>query len=310
MHLSIIIPVYKVEEYLRKCIDSILQQDYNDYELILVDDGSPDNCPQICDEYSKKYDNVKVIHQKNGGVCAARNVGLAIATGVWIWFIDGDDYIDDGAIRHVSDISNKYNVDLIVFEKEINLNYNLTDINLFFVQHYFKYHLGFAPWNKWYKRKIIEEHKLRFDTEEKIGEDLLFNAIYYKYIGHIIFSDYHCYHYVQHSASAMHQNYAERLEQQMRLYQKIMDQYYSILYEKNKCILYIMHLISGLNQSGQALDKQKKTELLKNYFSQHYFASSVWAVATREFLQNERATFLGGICCHLKLAWYRYAYQR
>ncbi len=309
MHLSIIIPVFKVEDYLRKCLDSILEQDYDDYELILVDDGSPDGCPQICDEYSKKYDNVKVIHQKNGGVCAARNAGLAIASGVWIWFIDGDDYIDDGAIRHISDISYKYDVGLIVFEKELDLNYNLTDINLFFEQHYFKYHLGFGPWNKWYKRTIIEENKLSFDTEEKIGEDLLFNVIYYKNIRHIIFTNYHCYHYVQHSTSAMHQHHAERLEQQMRLYRKIIKQYHSIMNEKNQCIMYIMHMISGLNQSGKALDKRKKKEILKNSFIQYHFPAHIWTVATKEFFQNERASFLGRVRCRLMLILYRLAYQ-
>ena len=309
MFLSVIIPIYKIEDYLRKCLDSILTQSFDDYELILVDDGSPDTCPQICDEYFRKYPHVKVIHQENGGVCAARNAGLDLATGDWIWFIDGDDYIDEGSIVHLSKITNEHDADLVVFETTINVHYELKDINSFFEEHYFKYHLGFGPWNKWYKRTIINKHSLRFDTEETIGEDLLFNTIYYKYIGHIVFSDYHCYHYVQHSASAMHQHYAERLERQMRLYQKILDQYHSILNEKNRCMLYIIHLISGINQSGKALDKQKKIEILKKSFTQYHFPSNIWSVAIKEFLQNERASFLGRLCCRLRLLLYRFAYQ-
>ena len=92
--VSIIIPVYKVEKYLSKCIESIFKQTYFDLELILVDDGSPDNCPMICDEYAKKDSRIRVIHKKNGGLSDARNAGLEIATGEYIGFVDSDDWIE------------------------------------------------------------------------------------------------------------------------------------------------------------------------------------------------------------------------
>ena len=91
--LSIIVPVYKVENYLQKCIDSILAQTFTDFELILVDDGSPDGCPALCDAAAAKDARVRVIHQKNGGLSAARNAGLDVARGAWIGFVDSDDYI-------------------------------------------------------------------------------------------------------------------------------------------------------------------------------------------------------------------------
>lgn len=91
--LSIIVPVYKVENYLPKCIDSILAQTFTDFELILVDDGSPDDCPALCDAAAEKDARVRVIHQKNGGLSAARNAGLDAARGAWIGFVDSDDYI-------------------------------------------------------------------------------------------------------------------------------------------------------------------------------------------------------------------------
>ncbi len=91
--ISVIVPVYKVEKYLYRCIDSIIAQTFTDWECILVDDGSPDNCPAICDEYAKKDDRIKVIHKKNGGLSDARNAGLDIAKGEWITFIDSDDWI-------------------------------------------------------------------------------------------------------------------------------------------------------------------------------------------------------------------------
>lgn len=91
--LSIIVPVYKVEAYLETCIDSILAQTFRDFELLLVDDGSPDGCPALCDQAAEKDPHVKVIHQKNGGLSAARNAGLDIARGQWIGFVDSDDFI-------------------------------------------------------------------------------------------------------------------------------------------------------------------------------------------------------------------------
>ena len=91
--LSIIVPVYKVENYLPKCIDSILAQTFTDFELILVEDGSPDDCPALCDATAEKDARVRVIHQKNGGLSAARNAGLDAARGAWIGFVDSDDYI-------------------------------------------------------------------------------------------------------------------------------------------------------------------------------------------------------------------------
>jgi glycosyltransferase involved in cell wall biosynthesis len=86
--ISVIVPIYKVEEYLPRCIDSILAQTYKNLEIILVDDGSPDKCPAICDEYAKKDSRIKVIHKKNGGVSSARNAGLEAAKGDYIFFVD------------------------------------------------------------------------------------------------------------------------------------------------------------------------------------------------------------------------------
>ncbi len=97
--ISVIVPIYKVEKYLNKCIDSIINQTYKNLEIILVDDGSPDNCPQMCDEYVKKDSRIKVIHKKNGGLSDARNRGLQIATGEYIYFIDSDDWIYSEALE-------------------------------------------------------------------------------------------------------------------------------------------------------------------------------------------------------------------
>ena len=97
--ISVIVPVYKVEKYLDKCVQSIVDQTYRNLEIILVDDGSPDNCPAMCDAWAEKDDRIRVIHKENGGLSDARNAGMAIATGEYIGFVDSDDWIFDDFVR-------------------------------------------------------------------------------------------------------------------------------------------------------------------------------------------------------------------
>lgn len=115
MKYSIIVPVYKVEKYLRECVDSILAQNYKDYELILVDDGSPDKCPEICDEYAAAYENVKVLHQPNGKLARARNSGMNIAKGEYVIFIDSDDYLSSEDALAEIDKALECNPDVLIF---------------------------------------------------------------------------------------------------------------------------------------------------------------------------------------------------
>ncbi len=107
--ISIIVPVYNVEEYIHRCIDSILAQTFTDFELILVNDGSPDQCGKICDEYAKKHNRIKVIHKKNGGLSDARNAGLDISQGDFIGFVDSDDYIEHDMYEKLIEACKEYN---------------------------------------------------------------------------------------------------------------------------------------------------------------------------------------------------------
>lgn len=110
--ISVIVPVYKVEEYLPQCIESILAQTYRNLEIILIDDGSPDRCPQICDEYARKDPRICVIHQKNQGVSAARNAGLERATGDYIGFVDGDNSISPVMYENLLKLIEQYRVQI------------------------------------------------------------------------------------------------------------------------------------------------------------------------------------------------------
>ena len=110
--VSIIVPVYKVEQYLERCIRSILNQTHKNLEIILVDDGSPDNCPQMCDEYASQHANVKVIHKENGGLSSARLAGFDVAQGEYILFVDSDDYIDEQMVEKLVSATERQNCDL------------------------------------------------------------------------------------------------------------------------------------------------------------------------------------------------------
>lgn len=111
--VSVIIPIYKVDVFLKKCVDSVLNQTYNNIEVILVDDGSPDTCPEICDEYAKQDSRVRVIHKCNGGQSSARNAGINIAKGDYITFVDSDDWIDPNAYKNLVSSAVENNLDIV-----------------------------------------------------------------------------------------------------------------------------------------------------------------------------------------------------
>lgn len=168
--ISIIIPVYKVEKYLEKCIQSVINQTYENLQIILVDDGSPDNCGKICDEYAQKDHRIEVIHKSNGGLSDARNKGLEIAKGEYIGFIDSDDYIESDMYEVLYNLLKQYNADVSICNfytvsqgkiaiknaenriKEYNrieiLKEVLLDNN---IQSY--------AWNKLYKKELFDEIK-------------------------------------------------------------------------------------------------------------------------------------------------------
>ncbi len=114
--ISVIIPVYNVEEYLRECVDSVLKQTYENFEIILVNDGSTDSSGEICDEYVDKDERITVIHQKNGGLSVARNAGLSEANGDYVYFLDSDDYIAENALELLIKIAEKDNSDIVFFD--------------------------------------------------------------------------------------------------------------------------------------------------------------------------------------------------
>ena len=205
VEISIIVPIYNVEKYLKRCIDSILNQTFKEFELILVNDGSTDDCGKICDMYKSKDKRVKVIHKKNGGLSSARNVGLNVAKGKYVAFVDSDDYINknmyevlySNAIKTNADISicNFEYVDdksVIDINKDIeNYEYlifnNIEALNKLYLENNIKI---VVAWNKLYKKDLFKD--LRY-TEGRIHEDefiihkLLYSSKKIAYINAVLY---------------------------------------------------------------------------------------------------------------------------
>lgn len=189
--ISIIVPVYKVEKYLHRCADSILAQTFTDFELILVDDGSPDNCGAICDEYAAKDNRVRVIHKANGGVSSARNVGLDAAIGKYIMFCDSDDWTEPFWVEELYKTAEEHpdmcvvaNMWSVTGEEEICKPIGKTETSKTAKTYYEIWENGVSPYtpNKIYRRDIIESNRLRFDPAIKLSEDLAFNLEYQEII--------------------------------------------------------------------------------------------------------------------------------
>ena len=184
--VSIIVPVYKAEAYLHRCIDSIIVQTFTNWELLLVDDGSPDRSGVICDEYAGKDERIKVFHKENGGVSSARNLGIDKAVGDWLCFIDSDDtiqptYLDDFELDKIkSDIYIQGYVKIKkgkVVDKRSFANCKETDFLAILAYSEENYIIN-SPWIKLYKRSIVVDNDIRFDINTSYGEDHLFTLSY------------------------------------------------------------------------------------------------------------------------------------
>ena len=209
--LSIIVPVYKVENYLQKCIDSILAQTFTDFELILVDDGSPDDCPALCDATAEKDARVRVIHQKNGGLSAARNAGLDAARGAWIGFVDSDDYIEPEMYEVLYQAVQSTGADLALCDyAEVDeagkpcppMHVSLSEGELT-GQKLLKRASGLMvqlAWNKLYRRAIFTQ--LRY-PEGKLNEDLFLIPEVCLQIQKAVVVPKALYYYVQRGGSIM-----------------------------------------------------------------------------------------------------------
>lgn len=216
--VSIIMPVYNSEKYLSHAVESVLTQDFDDFELILVDDGSPDNSGQICDDFAKKDKRVKVIHKQNGGICSARNAGLDLAQGEYIGFCDNDDEYLPHLIKDNYLLAKEFNVDLMRYSKTKRLikeDGTFWDVyvpvkDMFierkdFAKNYQNIRREGTVWTGLYRKEIIDKFHIKFDETFRYGfEDGLFNLEFLNHCNKLGFNSHSYYLWSQrliHSTS-------------------------------------------------------------------------------------------------------------
>lgn len=270
--ISIIIPVYNVEKYLRKCVESVIGQTLKEIEIILVDDGSSDNSGSICEEYAKNDSRIKVIHKENGGVSSARNVGLDNAIGKYIMFVDADDSLEYNAADIFLSYKISTNADLVI------CGYYRDDEKVYFkgrrikslskitaaeaVAGKFKYVMGFL-WNKLFSKEIIDEAQIRFDETIAICEDSLFCQNYVANCNKIVCLNEILYHHSLNEDSTMHRKFSQNNVTVFSAYEKIIS-YCNKTYNNKKLnellyANYYCHYIRNLRRIKSELSSVEKT---------------------------------------------------
>lgn len=244
MKLSYIVPVYNVEKYLRQCVESILAQSFDDYEIILVDDASPDGCPAICDEYAEKYpDRVKVIHQSNKGPSCARNSGLKIACGDYVFFFDSDDYFVEDGIAEIYENAVRLNADILqnsfISCRECNETKEIVrsafDEDIVYSKEMMKKKLCVSTterstvfaWRNIYKRSFLEKNKIFFDENLRMIEDPPFNTLAFLKAERFVTADKPIYCYRIRDDSLQRKKYVRDYDLVMNYQWKLKLKYFS-----------------------------------------------------------------------------------
>ena len=255
--VSIIVPIYNAEQYLRRCVDSILNQEYTDYELLLVNDGSTDASGDICEEYGDRDPRVIVIQKENTGVSDSRNRALDRARGKYLQFLDSDDWITPDATRLFVRAAEEYGCDMVISDfyrvvgERLSPKGDIEEEGVL-TREEFAAHMMENPadfyygvlWNKLYRRDIVEEHKLRMDTNINWCEDFMFNLEYIRYAK--VFYALHApiYYYVKRKGSLASQgiNISKTVKMKLNVFEYYNNFYKHVLeeedYEKNRLQVY------------------------------------------------------------------------
>lgn len=255
-YISIIIPIYNVEKYLDRCITSIQNQTLKNIEIILVDDGSPDNCPRLCDEYAKKDSRIKVIHKKNEGLGLTRNAGLEIATGEFVAFVDSDDWVDVTMYETLYRTAKKNHCDTVycntqyyyspnkiipfkevetetIFQSRKEIDSFLLDMLAPLPKYHSDVKYMVSVWKAIYSKNIIDYHNLRFVSERIIAsEDMVFHAQYLKVAKKVCFVPNYFHYYFQNDSSITH-TYSDVRIEKLRNFIQEMDSIFSQHFSKS-----------------------------------------------------------------------------
>lgn len=291
MLISVIVPVYNVEKYLRECLDSILNQTYKELEIIVVDDGSTDNSGKICDEYEKNFNNIKVIHKKNEGLGFARNTGMANIHGEYVTFIDSDDYVDSDYIENLykNIIIQKTDICKSGFQR-VDDKKNILDRRKYDLYTYegkevkdifLPRMIGSLPDKKdsiemcvcgvLYKTSYIMDYDIKFPSERVlISEDLIFNIDYMQHVNNASTIDYVGYNYRYNPSSLTKKYRKDRFEASKFFYTEVKKKMVSLGYDESIMLrlsrMFFIYIRMALSQETYKISNKNYISNIKNIY--------------------------------------------
>jgi len=311
--VSIVVPIYNVEQYLDRCLDSITRQTLREIEIILVDDGSPDACPQMCDQWAAKDDRIKVVHKKNGGLGYARNSGMEVATGEYIAFIDSDDYIDLTMMEALYDRASRDGLDAVfcgvknvdkdgkvywvhketseykIYEGSEECHF-LGIESIYTHERTLAYHHYISVWHGIYNLGFLRENKLTFCSERDfISEDMIFDVDFFakaRRVGYVP----ECFNYYCDNGVSLSNTFRlDRFERYISMWKELKrrtavnDYGEAGIISANKCMINFARN-SAYSYFRHVDDKQQRSSLLKYVLSKRDIWQAVCNAATRNTL--------------------------
>ena len=290
--ISVIVPVYKVEPYINRCVESIVNQTYKNLEIILVDDGSPDNCPKMCDEWAEKDNRLKVIHKQNGGLSDARNAGLDIASGKYVMYCDSDDWIEHDMIYLLLNTIEENNADvsrcgiITDFEdgsaSELSGNSEikiLSSKDEMIIDLVMGDYLSGVVWNKLYKYDIV--NNIRFDGKDGSSEDILYNFRVIQNAKSIACCDVPKYHYLIRERSITNSPFSEGAFSIVRAKKIILssqiDNEATLEYCKKSFVASAFVVLNGMIRNDMFMDKFSEMRKSILNYKRSIFNSSLYS---------------------------------
>lgn len=300
--ISIIVPIYKVEKYIKQCVSSILAQTYKDIEVILVDDGSPDNCPAICDEFAKSDKRVKVIHKENGGLMSARQAGLRAASGEYVGFVDGDDWIESDMYENFAKVIEQYNPDMALCEfyfsyqdrdetSSQNLSkefYNKSQMTeeiyptMLFKDRFYNFGINPCCWSKVFKKQLLENNLYKVTPKIKIGEDAAFTYPCLLEAKSLAYVDKKLYHY-RINPKSMTKSYDPNYESTILIPYNILKDTFAGQSDhfQNQLDYYLLYLSNGVLRNEASKSNKKSFSQIKKTLREFISNSDISAASKR-----------------------------
>ena len=320
--VSVVVPIYNVEKYLDRCVSSIVGQTYRNLEIILVDDGSPDQCPMMCEEWARKDDRIKVIHKTNAGLGMARNTGIEHATGDYICFFDSDDYIAPYTIEKACDLARDSAAQIVLFGMQtVDGCGNIVKTMIPQTQKYIycgeevrqellpdlidNRHAGanirdmcFSAWSCLFSMELVRKTNWRFVSErELISEDSYSIIWLYQHVDAVAILPEACYFYCENAASLTHTYRQDRYERIVQFYRVCMDMVKKLNYcrpvEISVSALYISFTIAAMKQIVAAdMNKTEKHILLREILKDSVLQQALQDISCRTYGTARKILFM------------------